>query len=165
MNDAIAEARALIEPSESCRLKAYPDPKWHGVPRTAENAHEWGKPWTCGWGETEGVTEGTVWTQEYANQRLVQRIAATLYGVTRRCPQLHLEPPKRVAACISLAYNIGLGAFGASSVCRLTKNREYERAAGSFALWNKAGGRVLRGLTLRRQLEAAAYLQPTTKEQ
>ncbi|GAB3416589.1 lysozyme [Massilia agilis] len=158
MNDAITEARALIEPSEQCRLKAYPDPKWHRVPRTAANWHEWGKPWTCGWGETEGVTEDTIWTQDEADRRRDRCIAIVLLGVVKRCPQLHLEPPKRVAACVSLAYNIGLGAFAASSVCRLTKSREYERAAASFGLWNKAGGRVLRGLTLRRQLEAAAYM-------
>lgn len=158
MNDIITEARALIEPSEQCRLKAYPDPKWNGIPRTPENWNEWGKPWTCGWGETEGVTENTVWTQEEADGRRDKSIAATLLGVLKRCPQLHLEPPKRVAACVSLAYNIGLGSFGASSVCRLTKSREYERAAASFKLWDKVGGKILRGLTIRRQKEAETYL-------
>ena len=56
------------------------------------------------------------------------------------------------------AYNIGVDAFGASSVCRKTKRRDITGAGNSFLLWNKAGGRVLRGLTLRRQSERARFL-------
>ena len=51
-----------------------------------------------------------------------------------------------------------VGAFGVSSVRRKTDRREYPGAADSFLLWNKAGGRVLRGLTLRRQAERLRYL-------
>lgn len=113
--------------------------------------------WTIGYGETLGVVEGMVWTEEEATERLNIRLAYFLKGVYLKCPQLFLEPPERVAACISLAYNIGLGAFGASSVCRYTKLREYDKAAKSFLLWNKAGGRAVKGLTLRRIKESRLY--------
>ena len=76
----------------------------------------------------------------------------------KRCPQLHLEPPGRTIACTSLAYNIGAGAFGASSVRRYTYRQEFAAAANAFLLWNKAGGRVVRGLTSRRQAERTRYL-------
>jgi lysozyme len=56
-------------------------------------------------------------------------------------------------------YNIGVGAFGASSVCRLTRLREFMRAAASFLLWNKAGGRVIPGLALRHAAERLVYLR------
>ncbi|MEJ7804400.1 MAG: lysozyme [Telluria sp.] len=151
-------AGKVIGREESCRLKAYPDPIWAHVKRTAENWGQWGKPWTIGYGETEGVYEGMVWTQERADTALSSRTGYFLLGVLQRCPQLHLEPPERVAACVSLAYNIGLAAFGASTVRARTIRREYLGAADAFLLWNKAGGKVLRGLTNRRNRERALYL-------
>lgn len=113
--------------------------------------------WTIGYGETLGITPGMEWSKEEATERLNARLEYFLRGVYLKCPQLFLEPPERVAACVSLAYNIGLGAFGASSVCRYTKLREYDKAAKSFLLWNKAGGRVVKGLSLRRLKESKLY--------
>lgn len=140
--DSLVLAVKLIMGFEGCRLKAYQDIV--GV-------------WTIGWGETLGVKEGMVWTQEHADHVLRQRVGFFLLETMRRCPQLFLETPGRQASCTSLAYNIGLGAFGASSVSRYTKRQEFEAAAESFKLWNKAGGRVVRGLTLRRMQEAMYY--------
>ena len=59
---------------------------------------------------------------------------------------------------MSLAYNIGLGAFGASSVCRKTMAQDIAGAADSFLLWNKAGGRRVAGLARRREAERALFL-------
>jgi lysozyme len=156
--DALAMAIGLVQQGEGCALKAYPDPKWHGIARTSENWSEWGKPWTCGWGETLGVTESTVWTQEEADTRLKARVAGFVLAVLKSCPQLQLEPPARLAAASSLAYNIGKGAFAASSVCARTRRCEYLGAGDAFLLWNKAGGRVMRGLTNRRERERKVYL-------
>jgi len=161
MTTALELALALVKKGEGCHLTAYPDPKWHGVKRTPENWSQWGKPWTNGWGETEGVKEGDVWTQERADVTLERRVAYFLLGVVKSCPQLHLEPPSRIAACTSLAYNIGLTAFAASTVCARTKRCDFEGAANAFLLWNKAGGKVMRGLTLRRERERAVYLGQT----
>lgn len=158
MIDALEQAIALVQKGEGCKLTAYPDPKWHGISRTPDNWHEWGKPWTNGWGETLGVKEGDVWTQQEADTRLRARVANFLLGVVARCPQLHLEPPGRIAACASLAYNTGLSAFTASSVRSRTMRCDFSGAGDAFLLWNKAGGRVMRGLTLRRQRERSTYL-------
>ena len=57
----------------------------------------------------------------------------------------------------NLGYNIGVGGFGRSSVRRLTNAGDYTGAARAFGLWNKAGGRVLPGLTRRRAEERAMY--------
>lgn len=146
--DALEQAIEIIKRFEGCRLTAYRCPA--GV-------------WTIGWGETRGVKEGDVWTQEQADRVLRERVGQFMLATMRRCPQLLREPPERIAACTSLAYNIGIGAFAASSVSRHTTRRDYSRAADSFLLWNKAGGRVLRGLTRRRHAERATYLSPTTK--
>ena len=138
---------AFVMAFEGCRLKAYPDPGTGGA------------PWTIGYGETLGVKEGDVWTQEYAEEVLRKRVTLFMLGVLKRCPRLYLEPPGRLVGCTSLAYNIGLGAFGASSVCRRTLEGMIEAAAKAFLLWNKAGGRVMRGLNVRRRAESARYLK------
>ncbi len=66
--------------------------------------------------------------------------------------------PNMLGAMVSLAYNIGLGAFGKSSVLKNHLARRYANAAASFNLWNKGGGKVLPGLVRRRAAEAVLYL-------
>lgn len=142
MIEALAIALELIKRFEGCRLRAYQDIV--GV-------------WTIGYGSTGGVHAGMVWTQEQADAVLSLRVKEFLLGVLQACPQL-VSNPYQLAACTSLAYNIGLGAFKASSVCRYTKRGEIEKAANSFELWDKAGQRVVRGLTLRRLSEKEVFL-------
>jgi len=141
--DTLDAICAIIKRFEGCRLAAYRDIV--GV-------------LTIGYGETLGVREGDVWTQDQADATLRQRVAQFMLATLKRCPQLHLEPPGRTAACTSLAYNIGVGAFGASSVSRKTRRQDFAGAADAFLLWRFAGGREIRGLKLRRQRERVAYL-------
>jgi len=177
MDEVLDVALELIRPGEGLCLRAYPDPAsplyaalsrrnilrkyMQGQAEIPDDLRELsGKPWTIGYGETKGIREGMVWTKEYADERLRVRVRQFMREVLHLCPQLWLEPPTRLAACVSLAYNIGSApAFVASSVCRLTKYREYQRAADSFRLWNKAGGKVMKGLVHRRELERAYYLK------
>ena len=140
---ALDKAEKIAGDFEGCKLKAYRCPA--GV-------------WTIGHGETLGVKEGDVWTQEYAGKRFRERLLEFMEGVLKACPQLAHEPDYRLAACTSLAYNIGAAAFARSSVCRNTNNRAYIAAADAFLLWNKAGGQVLAGLTRRRKAERKLYL-------
>lgn len=174
--NAIDLALPLIKSGEGLCLRAYPDPRSElaGALRAARLLRAYmagqaaippelgalsGAPWTIGYGETAGVREGMVWTEDEAEQRLEQGAARRMAAVLWRCPALQGEPPGRLAACTSLSYNIGLGAFGASAICRHSARREFAAAADAFLLWNKARGRVLPGLTLRRQLERALYLR------
>ena len=60
-------------------------------------------------------------------------------------------------AMVSLAFNIGVGNFTKSSVLRFTNAKEFDRAAEAFKSWNKAGGKVLTGLTNRRLKESQLY--------
>lgn len=61
-------------------------------------------------------------------------------------------------ACVSLAYNIGTGAFARSSVVRQLTQGNKKGAADAFLLWNKAGGKVVRGLQRRREKERQLFL-------
>ena len=61
-------------------------------------------------------------------------------------------------ALVSLAYNIGTGAIAKSSVMKHLKNGNKLAAADAFLLWNKAKGKTLKGLTIRRQKERELFL-------
>ena len=60
------------------------------------------------------------------------------------------DSPYEWAAHTSLAYNIGVGAYGKSSIRRLFNQGERRAACRFFARYNRAGGRVLKGLDFRR---------------
>lgn len=62
------------------------------------------------------------------------------------------------AALISLAFNIGAGAFGRSTLLRRLNAGDAAGAADQFAAWNKAGGRVIQGLVNRRAAEKQLFL-------
>ena len=61
-------------------------------------------------------------------------------------------------AILSLTYNIGANGFKKSSVLRHLKNGDKLRAGNAFLLWNKAGGKVLKGLVNRRKKERELFL-------
>ena len=60
-------------------------------------------------------------------------------------------------ALVSLLFNIGEGNFAASTVLReLNKGHRY-RAGLAFLMWDRAGGRVLLGLSRRRRAERKLF--------
>lgn len=67
-------------------------------------------------------------------------------------------------AFVSLAYNIGPGAFKKSSALRYFNAEDKVAAAKAILLWNKAGGKVLKGLTRRREAERELFLTPVGGE-
>jgi len=60
-------------------------------------------------------------------------------------------------AMVSLAFNIGVGAFNKSSVKRRLEKGDIEGSAEAFTMWKKAGGRVVPGLLMRRIVEAIIF--------
>jgi lysozyme len=73
-------------------------------------------------------------------------------GVLRAVPGL-AERPHQLAASISLSYNIGLAAFARSTVARRFNAGDWRGGCEAFALWTRAGGRVVHGLERRRRDE------------
>lgn len=145
-----ADGIALIKRFEGCARRigrglvaAYPDPGTGGA------------PWTIGWGATgPGIDEGTMWTEEQCDarfdadlERYAGEVAAALGDAPTTQPQLD--------ALVSFHYNTG--AIRRATLTRKHVAGDYEGAAAEFARWNRAGGRVLRGLTRRRAAEAALY--------
>ena len=109
---------------------------------------------TIGWGFTKGVKMGDTMTLEEANARLILEVAEFENG-------LKVEgTPNQLAAMTCLAYNIGLGNFGHSTVRRMHTLGNFQAAADAFRMWDMAGGRVVTGLVRRREAERALYLTP-----
>lgn len=127
--------------------------------------------WTIGWGCTEGVTAGMIWTREQAEVALRREVAKAAAIVAR-----HVKVPlnqNQVDACISLAYNIGEGGaidrrtgkpvpgFSNSTVLRRINARDWQGASAAFAMWvNSNGVKNVPGLVRRRAQEAALFLEP-----
>lgn len=66
-------------------------------------------------------------------------------------------------ALVSFAYNVGVGAFVRSTLAKKAKrNPNDPTIRAEFMRWNRAGGKVLNGLTLRRKKEADLYFTKPT---
>lgn len=126
----------LIRDFEGCRLKAYLCPA--GV-------------WTIGYGHTQGVKPDMVISQLQAERFLRQDLKRFEEAVT----SLVKVPvtPNQFSALVSFAYNVGTGALYDSTLLRKLNKKDYKGAAAEFLRWNKAGGKVLPGLTRRRIAE------------
>jgi lysozyme len=80
---------------------------------------------------------------------------------TRKCiPKIDTFPPNRQAALVSFTYNVGQGNLCKSSVARHLNAGRVKQGCDALLLYNKAGGRVLRGLTNRRAAEHKLCLLP-----
>lgn len=149
------KAVALIREFEGY-AKARPDGSAEAYPDPGSG----GDPWTIGFGSTgPDVRPGTVWTRAQAEARLEADVREFAGGVVRligSAPTTQNE----FDACVSLAYNIGLGAFGKSTLLRKHKSGDKAGAAGEFLKWNRAAGRIMPGLSRRRAAESALYRGP-----
>lgn len=141
---AIDHALQLIKKWEGCHLEAYPDPGTGGA------------PWTIGWGSTgPGIVKGVKWTQKQADDRLASDVRKFMVGVQSAITVHAAE--KQIGAMTSLAYNIGLGAFRSSTLLRKLNAGDVAGASAQFTRWNRAGGKVMQGLTNRRLDERRVF--------
>jgi lysozyme len=112
---------------------------------------------TVGYGHTSAagaplVTEGMKITKAEADKILRNDLKKFEDGV--RSSLTRTIPPAAFSACVSLAFNIGLGAWNRSTVRRVINAGKFGDAPRALQLFNKAGGKVLPGLVRRRAEEA-----------
>jgi len=148
---------ALIRRFEGCAqlatdgmVDAYPDPATGGP------------PWTIGWGAPGRDTfnggrihKGTRWTQDQCDARLSDDLARFAEEVSTAIGDAPTTQ-HQFDALVSFHYNTG-------AIARATLTRKHiagdtKGAAREFWRWNRAGGRILAGLTRRRAAEAEMYL-------
>lgn len=118
--------------------------------------------WTIGWGCTEGVKPGMVWTKDQAEFALRREIAKFESAVSR----LVTVPlnQHQFDALVSYAYNCGEGALAKSTILKRLNAGDIPGAASAFSMWTKGGGKVLPGLVKRRQREADLFLSDAPEE-
>lgn len=98
--------------------------------------------------------DNRIWTPEEVNSLLGKDLARFEQGVARLCPT-SVNNQNHFDALVSFSFNLGLGSLQKSAL-RMKYNRgDIQGAAEEMRKWNKAGGKVLAGLTKRRNEEAA----------
>lgn len=138
-----------IKDFEGCSLTAYPDPGTGGA------------PWTIGYGWTHPVDgkpikPGMTIKQETAD-RLLKTGLVSYENDVLKMAKVKLTQGQ-FDALVSFAYNVGSRALSTSTLLRKLNDRDVKGAADEFLRWNKAGGKVLNGLTRRREAERALFL-------
>ena len=146
----------LVKEFEGLRLKAYPDPATGGEPITigygTTAAAGVGIVPKLGMAITEAEAEGyLVKALESFAAKIRPKITAPITG-------------NEFGAFLSLAYNIGPGAFAKSSALRKFNAGDKAGAANAILLWNKAGGKVMKGLERRRAAERKLFLTPPDQD-
>lgn len=137
---------ALIKQFEGCKLTAYQDSV--GV-------------WTIGYGWTQPVDgkpirAGMTIKQETAERLLETGLVSYEIDVSRLVKVSLTQG--QFDALVSFTYNLGARSLSTSTLLRKLNAGDYAGAADEFLRWNKAGGKVLNGLTRRREAERALFL-------
>src|SRR5690554_4403486 len=136
---------ALLHHFEGFRSEAYLDPV---------------NIWTIGYGNTRYEDGTPVRKGDHVTR---ERGAELFRNILRGFERAVLDAVKvpltqgQFDALVSLAYNIGSGAFRSSTLLRVLNAGDYEGAADQFLRWNRGGGRVLPGLTRRREAERKLF--------
>lgn len=145
---AVDVAAALIRRWEGLRMRPYLCSA--GVP-------------TIGYGATyyEDGRRVTLMDQPITRERaeaLLLWMVRTRYlpSVIRLCPGA--ANSDQLAALIDFAYNLGAGNLSASNLRRRVNARDYGSVPAELRKWVRAGGRVLRGLVLRREAEVRVFM-------
>ena len=130
----------LIRHFEGLRLKSYLCPA---------------NVWTVGYGSTgPHVKPGMVITREQADELLQRDLERFERGVAELAPK---ATDNQFAALVAFSFNVGLGALKSSTLLKLHNAGDYAGAQKQFTRWNRGGGKILAGLTKRREAEAELY--------
>ena len=122
------------------------------------------KVWTIGYGNTfyesgRKVKEGDVISKDKA-ERLLEWVVEDFARNVRSTIKVPLNQ-NQFNSLVSFAYNLGIGNLRSSTLLRkVNANQGDPTIFNEFLRWNKAGGKVLNGLTKRRQEEANLYFEP-----
>lgn len=144
----------LIKKFEGWRANAYPDPATGG------------EPITIGYGHTSAagppaVKMGMKLTLAEGEAILKQDLRAVEATVTKAVT-VPLNA-NQFGALVSFTFNLGGGNLRKSTLLKKVNARDWTGAAAEFGKWNKAAGKVMKGLTTRRAAEAALFLAPVDK--
>ncbi|WP_342616695.1 lysozyme [Rhodoferax sp. GW822-FHT02A01] len=145
--DALAVTLELIRRFEGLYASPYLCPA--GVPTIGYGATYYED------GTRVALTDSPI-TRERAEALLLWHVKSVYFpAVLRWCPAVIHETPGRIAALIDWTFNLGSGNLRASTLRKKVNLADWGSVPAELLKWNKAGGRVLRGLTARRSAEAS----------
>ena len=138
---------ALIKRNELLVLHAYPDPGTGG------------EPWTIGYGHTGDVKKGHTITEHQADVLLKHDLERAERAVEELTAGVSLND-NEFAALVSFVFNCGRANLASSTLLiKLKANAPRAHVATEFLKWNHAAGKVLAGLTKRREEERQLFLR------
>ena len=99
--------------------------------------------------------------QTFTDEQCLEQLAEDLVEHDRQMMRLVRVPisDKERAAYLSFVYNVGVGNFSKSTLLRKLNTKDYVGACNELPRWNKAGGKILNGLTRRREAEMKMCLE------
>lgn len=96
-------------------------------------------------------------TKDRAEALLIWHIKNVfLPAVIKLCPAV--DNANRLAALIDFTFNVGAGNLRTSTLRKQVNASKWDAVPTELRKWNKGGGRVLRGLTIRREAESALII-------
>jgi lysozyme len=101
--------------------------------------------------------DNRVWSKEEIEKLFADDVNLFERGVLRLAPALS-NHQGAFDACVSFAFNAGLGNFQRSTIRMKINRGEWKDAANAFMQWTKGGGRELPGLVKRRKAEVVLFL-------
>lgn len=135
---------------------------FHRVPKNDPGrAHPYVCPagyWTIGYGHLCDSKHPPI-TEVEAEGYLATDFMTALNATLRYCPVLATEPEGRLAAIVDFTFNLGAGRLQTSTLRRRVNQRDWIAAGDELRRWIYGGGKVLPGLVIRRDAEAAWLLQ------
>ncbi len=113
--------------------------------------------WTVCYGETKGVTPGDSYSKAECDAMFALELRS-YEAQLDRCLKADVPTGAKIAF-LSWTYNVGAGAACRSTLVRKAHAGDLVGACKELPRWNRAGGRVLRGLTNRRSSERSMCLK------
>lgn len=110
--------------------------------------------WTIGYGHLCDPKHPPI-TEAEAEVYLARDLRTALAATLRYCPVLATEPEGRLTAIVDFTFNLGAGRLQTSTLRRRINQQEWSAAERELRRWVYGGGRVLQGLVIRREAEAA----------
>lgn len=108
---------------------------------------------TQGWGIVVPSMDVPPITQEMADAILMRELPRYMAQALALSPGL-VKHPRRLAAITSFVFNLGAARYRASTLRKRVNAEDWDGSVEEILKWTRGGGRVLRGLVLRRQAEA-----------
>lgn len=139
----------LMHQFEGCKLSSYLCPA---------------SRWTIGYGNTFYEDGSKVQPNQHISKRradqLFNNIAEKSFSIPiRKLLKVELNE-NQFSALVCFAYNVGMANLRKSTLLKKVNANPNDRdIANQFLKWNKAGGKVLEGLTRRRNAESKLYYE------